>query len=317
MLQVRLGLGDRLGGERRHRRDLRQHRRADGEVAGQAVHRAAQLGGHHQPAQPPACHREILRKAVDDDGITRRLPGAAGRWRPFVDQAVVNLVADELDAGGVAPGSDRRQFLGRYDRSGGIGRAGDDDALHRRVEFGEHLRGGLEPGLRPARDLDHLTSQCGQDVSIARVAGAGHRHPVADVEAGQKCQQKTARRAGGDYHGVRLDADAVLALVIRGDRGTQLWNAQCHGVTQLVEMQGGRGGGAHRFRGARAGLSGRQVHQVAVATLTFRGRQPDIHHIKRWDAGAQRDTIFHDCWRTSDSSRRSRSRGGSSSCALP
>jgi hypothetical protein len=105
---------------------------------------------------------------------------------------VVNLIADQLGAGGVAPGSDRRQLLGRYDGSGGIGRAGHDDALHRRVEFGEHLRCGLEAGLGSARDFDHLTSQCGQNVSIARVAGAGHRNPVADVEARQKSQQEPA-----------------------------------------------------------------------------------------------------------------------------
>ena len=49
----------------------------------------------------------------------------------------------------------------------------------------------------------------------------------------------------------------------------------------------------------------------------FRGRQPDIHHIKRRDTGAQRDTIGHGAGSTSASSRRNNSRGEPSSCALP
>ncbi len=58
-------------------------------------------------------------------------------------------------------------------------------------------------------------------------------------------------------------------------------------------MQRRGGGGAHRLGGAGAGLPRRQVHQIAVGALPFGGGQPDIHHIERWDPGAQCDVIGH------------------------
>src|ERR1700739_5125912 len=54
-----------------------------------------------------------------------------------------------------------------------------------------------------------------------------------------------------------------------------------------------------------------------MTALALRGRQPDIHHIERRDAGAQRDRGVHDVSSTSDSSWLSSSRGEPSSCALP
>ena len=98
VMQQRIRLGDRFGCERRDGGDLRQRRRADGEVSRQAVHRALQLLRHQQPAQPPAGHREVLRKAVDHHGISRCLPRAAGGGRALVHQAVVDLVADQPDS---------------------------------------------------------------------------------------------------------------------------------------------------------------------------------------------------------------------------
>ena len=99
--QVAVGLGGRFRGERRHRGELRQHRRADGEVAGQAVHRALQFGRYQQPAQPPAGHRVVLGKAVDDaDAVAvlaprQRRGGPAGRHSGAVHQALINLVHDD------------------------------------------------------------------------------------------------------------------------------------------------------------------------------------------------------------------------------
>ena len=52
-------------------------------------------------------------------------------------------------------------------------------------------------------------------------------------------------------------------------------------------------GSAHRLRRSGTRLTGRQVHQIAVATLALRGRQPDVHHVERWDPGAQRDPMAH------------------------
>ena len=168
VMQERVRLGDRFRCERRDGGHLRQRRRADGEVSGQAVHRPLQLLRHQQPAQPPPGHREVLRKAVDHHGISRCLPRAAGRGCALVHQAVVDLVADQPDPGLGAPRRDRGQFVGRNHRPGRVGRARHDHALHRRVQVGEHLRGRLEPGVRSAGHLDDLTAQRRQDVAVAR-----------------------------------------------------------------------------------------------------------------------------------------------------
>ena len=136
-----LGLGDRLRGERGDRRVLRQYRRTDGEVAGQAVHRAPQLLWHQQPTEPPACHAEILRESIGDHGIPRGFPGATGLRGAWVDQAVVDLVTDQPHPRLRAPGCNRGQLRRRDDGPGRVRRARHYDAVHQGLEIREHLRG--------------------------------------------------------------------------------------------------------------------------------------------------------------------------------
>ena len=264
---------------------LGQCRRADGEVAGETVDRALQSGGHQQPAQPPPRHREILREAVDHNGVARRLPRAAGLRGARIDQAVVDLVADQPHAGVVTPYSDGGQLGGRYDGAGRVGRAGDDHARYRGIERLEHRDGRLEPGLGAARDLDHLAAQRGEDVAVTGITRAGDRHPVTDVEAGQERQQESTGGSGGEHHLVDADLDAVLA-VRRGDLGAQLGKAERDGVAELAMVQRGDGGVAHRRRCPGTGLPGGQVDQVAVCALAFGRGQPHVHDVKWRDSGS-------------------------------
>lgn len=85
----------------------------------------------------------------------------------------------------------------------------------------------------------------------------------------------------------------MLAVVVRGDCRAQLRNTQRYRVTELVEVQGGGRGGTYRLWCADAGLARRKVHQIAVGALAFGGRQPDVHHIKRWDARSTGDVGVH------------------------
>ena len=249
--------------------------------------------GHQQPAQPPARHREILRKAVRHNGIARRLPGTRRFRRARVDQPVIHLVADQPRSGRIAPGCDGREFFRRDHRAGGVGRAGHDHALHRRIQLGQHLHGRLKPGFRSARDLHHLTAQCRQDVAVAGIARAGDGDPVTGVEARQERQQEATRGPGGHHHVVGADVQTVAARIGPGDRLPQLRYTQRDGVPQLIGFQRGRRGRAHRFRGADTGLARRQVHQVAVGALALRGGQPHVHHIERRDPGSQRNAVVH------------------------
>ena len=198
---------------------------------------------------------------------------------------MVHLVANELNALGVAPARDRGQFGRREHGSGRIRRAGDDDSTDGWIEGGEHLDRRLEPCLRSAFDLDDLAAQGRQDVAIAGIARARDRHPVPGVEAGQESEQETPGGSGGDHHVGGGHVEAVVRRVGVGDRGAQFLDAQCHGVPELIRLQRRCRCGQHRRGRAGTRLARRQVHQIAVAALALGGRQPHIHHMKRRDAG--------------------------------
>ena len=90
----RLKLGAAV--ERGLRRDLRQRRHRDREIALQAVHRAHQRRRHDHPADAPAGHAEVFRERVDDHGVVRHAQRGFRGHR--VVEAVIDLVGDEADA---------------------------------------------------------------------------------------------------------------------------------------------------------------------------------------------------------------------------
>ena len=245
-VEQRFGLSHRLRRERRYGSQLGEHRWADGEVAGQAVDRAAQFLRYQQPAQAPARHRKILRKAVDHNRFPRRLPRATRRRRTVVHEAVIDLVADQAHPVRVTPRCDRGELLRGNDRAGRIGGTGHDDTRHRWIDGSQHLDRGLEPGLGTTGQLDHVTSEGGENVAVTRVSGAGDGHPVTDVEASQERQQETTRRTGGDDDIIGVDGKPVPSVVGLGDRGAQFGDAQRHRIAELVAGQRRDGGLAHR-----------------------------------------------------------------------
>ena len=193
------------------RGELRQHRRADGEVAGQAVDRALQHLRHQQPAQPPARSSRSTSKSCSPPRHLATSPTRSwsrarpGYTRPWYTSSLISRTPVDL-----APRRDRGQFLGRDHRAGRVGRAGDDHALHRRIESRRASAAvGWNRVSGPHGHLDHLTAQRRQDVAVARVAGTGDRHAVADVEARQERQQETAAGTGRHHHVVGVDDEAV------------------------------------------------------------------------------------------------------------
>ena len=184
---------------------------------------------------------------------------------------MIHLVADQPNSLGITPARDGGQLCRLDHRAGWISRAGHDDALHGRTELGEHLHGRLEPGLRSALDLDHLTAQCGEDVAIAGIAGTGDCHPISGIEARQEGEQEATRGAGGQHDVVDGDGEAVFVRVGIGDRLPKFGNAQGDGVAQLVGLQRLHCGSPDGSGCSGTRLAGRQIHQVAVGALPLGG----------------------------------------------
>ena len=203
--------------ERREAGALREHRRADREVAGQHVARpgAAGPGTSIQPIRQPVIEKYLLKLANTTASrlVSQALRASRSCRRAGVLDAVVDLVADQLHLLGLAPPGQRGELARQQHRAGRVGRAGDDQPLEAvlRVELGDLLDGRLEPGLRAGRDLDDLDAERGEHVAVAGVAGPGHRDLVADLERRQERQQEPAAAAGGhdDLVGVDVDRRSV------------------------------------------------------------------------------------------------------------
>ena len=183
----------------------------------QSTARWSSCGTSSQPRRQPVIAKyfeKLFTTTASRDVCQAQLAGGGA----FVDQAVVHLVADQPDAGFRAPSRDGGEFLGRDHRAGRVGGAGDDHALHRRIEFGEHLRGRLEPRVWAAGDLDHFTAERREDVSVAGVSRTRDGDPVTDVETGEERQQEAAARAGRDDDVGGVDGKPVPVGIRRGDR---------------------------------------------------------------------------------------------------
>ena len=161
---------------------LRQGRRSEEHVADIGGGSAGHVVRRDDPAETPACHREIFRERVDDEGIARVFEHR-GRVRP-VGEAMIDLVGDDADVALGADGHDRGEFGLWQDRSGRVGRTGNDQAGRGWVERGDLLRRELEPGLLAACDFKRHQVQRPNRIAIGDIAGAGERDLVAGREGG-------------------------------------------------------------------------------------------------------------------------------------
>ena len=65
------------------------------------------------------------------------------------------------------------------------------------VRLLQHLHRRLEAFRWATGQLDHLTSQRGQDIPVCRIARPGQRHPITLIESGQEAEQEGTGRACG------------------------------------------------------------------------------------------------------------------------
>ena len=159
-----------------------------------------------------AQHRDVLASAVEDVGV--------------------DFVAQHDDVGPVGqPGGEAIQLLRRCRAAGRVGGAVEDDQAGALVDLAEHLLGVEgEAVLLAQRDRHGRRARVADQRFVDREAGIG----VEDFRAGFAHEQDGAEHdglgAGRDQHGGGIDALAVAALEIVGDRHAQFGDAGGGGV---------------------------------------------------------------------------------------
>ncbi len=274
----------RLGGEAGQRGVLGNGRGADEEVLRHFLEGADQFVRHHQPAQAPASHIEVLGEAVDGDHVVVQ---AQRRYRRrVVRQTLVDLVDDGKALAGPHGLQDARQLV-RQDRcAGGVGRRCQQHATGLFAPVGLHLLGReLEALGRAARDHLRAAVESGDEMPVAGVAGVGHQHFRADLHQHGAGQQQRGRGTGGHHHAARRDVDPVHGLVIAGDGLAQRCDAQRAGVLGHAAAHGGLGGPHHGLGGGEVGLADPHVDDVAPGALEFGGLLGQLHHVEGVDIG--------------------------------
>ena len=182
---------------------------------------------------------------------------------------------------------------GRDDRPGRIGRTCEEHALQRL--FG--VRGGDVPGSEMTDadrfDLDHLDAERGKDVAIGGIAGRCHGNAVADIEHCEEGEVERRRRAGRHRDPLRRYDDAVMFVVVSGDRLAQAAYPERVGVADAAILQRPGSGLANRHRrGIRRLSDCHRNHRMAEALQAI-GLGEHVHRVERLDIAASRQGQHH------------------------
>ena len=283
-LDARLQFGQCL--ESSQSRVLRHGRRRDEQVLPKPAHGVDQILRQHEPAQAPARHAEILGEAVDDDGVLAERQDRLGRL--VVGDAVIDLIRDDPYAPAAAPAGKTFQIGARDHRAGGIGRAGQDEAVDRARDGRQQVGSRLEAGLHGGGNRHHLDVERGQDVAVGRIAGFRDRDACPGVEGGQERQDEPARGPDGRSDPGRVDLDAVDVAVMSGDPLAQGGQPEGLGVAAAPLRQGSGGGGHGGGRGAARGLADLEVQNVGAGGRTGVRCREDVHDDERCHRAADR-----------------------------
>ena len=259
----------------------------------QPQHRRHEVVGQRRPADPPAGHAPVLGEAVDHHGAVAVRAGGAGR--PVPVQPVIDLVADQAHAVGVAEPRQRRQLVRVQRGAGRVARARHDQPVRQALRrVGHRLQQGdarLVARVRPRLDHHRAHTQRMQNVVVGRVVRAGHGDAVAGIERGQERQQEPARRPGGDHDPRRRHRHAVGRAAMRRDPLAQRRKPERLGVAERQAT--GQRALRRRHRGRRrpgGGLADLQPDHARVACpahpLALVGPGHHLHRQERRQGGA-------------------------------
>ena len=99
-----------------------------------------------------------------------------------------------------------------------------------------------------------------QCIAITRVAGLKHTHALASIEARQKRERKTCRRASHDHHSINRNLHVVPLLVMLGDATAQAHQPSSVGVAKRVVLHCVHRCGNRGRRCWRCGLAEFEMH---------------------------------------------------------
>ena len=192
---------------------------------------------------------------------------------------MVDLVRDQADAAITAIAGQPGEVGGADHRSGRVGRARDDQPVES-AQIGEELGCRLVMGVLADFDQHRLDVERRQDVAIGRVPRDREPHSVAGLEGGEKGKLERGRRAGRDDDLGGVDGDAVLGLVVAGNRLPQRRDTERIGIADPFAPQGAASGIEHRLgrRGPR--LADFEMDHVGAPGLPLVGGAQHVHRDK-------------------------------------
>ncbi len=180
--------------------------------------RTSSSGSTVQPIRQPVIEKYLLKLLITTAlGLNSRRRGD----RLAVLQAVVDLVADQAHAVGVAPACDGGQLVAVQHGAGRVAGRGDDQAVRARVQSLQRGDGRLVARLRPGLDHHGHQAEGGGDVAVGRVVGGGHGDAVAGVEGRQEHEREGGGGAHRDGDPRRVGGEAVPVQAMRGDAAAQ------------------------------------------------------------------------------------------------
>ena len=153
-------------------------------------------GIRRQPPQAPPRHGPGLRERVDHDELPAKLgvPHGQALVALVVGKAVIDVVADDVDARARGDLGHRVERLGGVDAARGVVGRGEHEGLRARADRGhERIARDLEACLARVERHDPAVSHADERLVEAK-GWHGHHDLVARVE---ECQKRRRERLGG------------------------------------------------------------------------------------------------------------------------
>ena len=203
--------------------------------------------------------------------------------RECIVEAVIDFIGDETDAGAFGHGDQAGERLARHHGAGGIGRAADQHAFQRRPAMGgeQRLPGQRVTGFARCLDQHRFAAERGQDMAIRRIAGHRDRNPIARLEHGEKRQDESPGRTGGDHNPAGIHGAAIGVAIMPRDALAQRGDPQRRGIVDPAAVERGMGGRYRRFRRRRRRLPHFHVDDMAAGRFDARRRSHHVHHHER------------------------------------
>src|SRR3954464_6680596 len=196
------------------------------------------LRWNEQPPQAPPDHAEILREAVDDQGVGSELEHRVGAFA--VAETMIDLVGNDPDPTVLTDLVNSAQLRGPNDRPGRIGWARNNHATGCRIERRQRGRGELKTAALVAGYFDGLEIQRPQGIAIRDVTGPRQSDAISGGEAGAQREHQSRGRAASENELFRSDLNTVGVTI--GAR---------EAVLQMRSRPITQGAGGEHFVGSR------------------------------------------------------------------